>query len=434
MLGCVSTNPPPTPAPQRLLSADPHSYANPREVSVDHLSLDLSVDFAKKVLSGTATLTIVNHTGARELVLDSNGLRIAAVTLQPGGSSSAFTLAPPDPILGSALHIPIEPATRQVTIRYTTSPEAGGLQWLEPSQTAGKQQPFLFTQSEAIFARSWIPCQDSPGVRITYDATIHVPAELLAVMSAGGNPTARNAAGVHRFEMPQRIPSYLLALSVGDLGFQSLGTISGVYAEPSVLPRAAYELADVPKMIAAAESLYGPYRWGRYDVLVLPPSFPFGGMENPRLTFATPTILAGDRSLVSVISHELAHSWSGNLVTNATWNDLWLNEGFTNYFERRIDEKLHGREFADELALLGAGELAEEMPTLAGADTALSLKLAGRDPDEGSNSVAYEKGALFVAMLEHAVGRERLDLFLRRYFDTFAFQSMDAPTFLDYLR
>jgi len=434
MLGCVSTTPPATSDPRRVLPADPHSYANARDVSVEHLSLDLNVDFVKKVLSGTATLSIVNHTGASELVLDSSGLGIAQVTLQPGGTSSAFTLAPPDRFLGSALHIPIDPSTRQVTVRYSTSPEAAGLQWLEPSQTAGKRQPFLFTQSESIFARTWIPCQDSPGVRITYDATIRVPAQLMAVMSADGNPRQRNATGVYRFDMPQRIPAYLVALAVGDLSFQALDARSGVYAEPSVLPRAAYELADTPKMIAAAESLYGPYRWGRYDVLVLPPSFPFGGMENPRLTFATPTILAGDRSLVSLVSHELAHSWSGNLVTNATWNDFWLNEGFTDYFERRIDEKLYGVEFAGELALLGAGELREEMATMAPADTALHLQLAGRDPDEGSNAVPYEKGALFVTMLERAAGRERFDAFLRKYFDTFAFQSMDTATFLAYLR
>lgn len=423
-------------APVRQLSPDPHSFANPRDVSVDHLSLDLKVDFARKVLDGVATLTIVNHSSAHELLLDTSDLTITSITLEPGNVQAQFTLSPPVKFLGSALHVPIDPSTRTVRIAYSTSPDAGGLQWLEPSQTAGKMQPFLFTQSESIFARSWIPCQDTPGVRMTYDATVHVPPQLMAVMSADGNPTVKNAGGSYRFTMNQRIPSYLLALGVGDLAFHSLGTISGVYAEPSVLSRAAYELADTPKMIAAAESLYGPYRWGRYDLLMLPPSFPFGGMENPRLTFATPTILAGDRSLVSLVAHELAHSWSGNLVTNATWNDFWLNEGFTTYFERRIDEKLYGKEFAGELALLGAGELNDELKSFGASspDTALHLALAGRDPDEGTNSIAYEKGALFLTMLERAVGRPRLDAFLRKYFDTFSFQSMDTDTFVAYLR
>jgi leukotriene-A4 hydrolase len=428
---CMTTNTTNIAPPQPV---DPHSFANARDVSVEHLSLDLTPDFAKKTIAGIATLTIANHTGARELVLDTNDLRIDAVTV--AGQPVAFTLDKPVEFLGSALHIPIDPAATSVRVAYATAPSAGGLQWLDPEQTAGKRQPFLFTQSESIFARTWIPCQDTPSVRMTYDATVHVAPSLMAVMSADGNPTSRNTTGVYRFTMPQRIPSYLLALAVGDLAFRAIGDRSGAYAEPSMLDRAAYELGDTPKMITTAESIYGPYRWGRYDVLVLPPSFPFGGMENPRITFATPTILAGDRSLVSLVAHELAHSWSGNLVTNATWNDFWLNEGFTDYFERRIDERLYGPEFATEIALLGRGELNDEIARFGATspDTALHLDLKGRDPDEGTNSIAYEKGALFLHMLENAVGRPRFDAFLRKYFDTYAFHSMDTATFVSYLR
>jgi leukotriene-A4 hydrolase len=414
---------------------DPASFSRPDEVAVAHLKLDLSVDFSRKILTGRASLRLHHNTGADRLVLDTRDLDIQRVFLD-GTTPAKFTLAEPQPILGRALEIEITPQTQWVSVDYSTRPEAAALQWLDAAQTAGKAQPFLLSQSEAILARTWVPCQDTPGVRMTYEATLHVPPGLLAVMSAT-NPQQKSADGVYRFEMPQRIPSYLLAVAVGDLEFRPLGPRAGVYAEPSVVEAAAWELADTPKMIDAAEKLYGPYRWGRYDILVLPPSFPYGGMENPRLTFATPTILARDRSLVSLIAHELAHSWSGNLVTNATWNDFWLNEGFTNYFERRIMESLYGRDYSDMLAVIGRQDLdraVEEAGGPTGKDTALYVDLTGRDPDEGTSDIAYEKGALFLRMLEESVGRERFDRFLRAYFDTFAFQSMDSARFVDYLK
>jgi leukotriene-A4 hydrolase len=424
----TTTQPKPSQAPQA--QRDPHSYSNPDQVRVEHIALDLAVDFAKKQLAGTATLRVRNETNANTLILDTNGLTISKIVV--GNAPVQFRLAAPDPILGSKLEIPIEGDTQSVAITYTTSPGARALQWLEPSMTAGKKHPFLLSQSEAILARTWVPCQDTPGVRFTYDATIRTPKELLAVMSAE-NPQARNEEGVYLFRMPHPIPSYLLALAVGDLEFRPFDTRSGVYAEPEVIERAAYEFADTPKMIAAAEQLYGPYRWGRYDLLVLPPSFPYGGMENPRLTFLTPTVLAGDRSLVSLIAHELAHSWSGNLVTNATWNDFWLNEGFTTYFEHRITEKLYGREYSEMLWLLGVNEVKEELPTLAPADQALYVNLKGRDPDDAPGQV-YEKGALFLRLLEETAGRERWDQFLRAYFDKFAFQPMTTAIFIDHLK
>jgi len=412
---------------------DPHSYARPQEAVVKHLALDLNVDFAKKQLAGTAALTIENLGSAAELHLDTRDLEITKVTLGTDHTPAKYRLGDPVEFLGRELIIEIRPDTKLVTVHYSTSPKAAALQWLEPAQTAGKQHPFLFTQSQAILARTWAPVQDTPAVRFTYEATVRVPRELMAVMSAD-NPTKKNADGVYQFKMPNPIPSYLLALAVGDLEFRPLGPRAGVYAEPSVVEQAAWEFADTPKMIDAAEKLYGPYRWGRYDLLVLPPSFPFGGMENPRLTFATPTIIAKDRSLVSLVAHELAHSWSGNLVTNATWNDFWLNEGFTVYFEQRIMEALYGREYSEMLALIELGELRTDMESLKPADTHLLLDLKGRDPDDGMNQVAYVKGAMFLRMLEEAVGRKRFDRFLRAYFDKFAFQSMTTQGFLDHLR
>jgi leukotriene-A4 hydrolase len=411
---------------------DIHSFSRPDEAAVKHLALDLRVDFAGQQLSGTATLGIDNR-GARELVLDTNGLTIAVVTAN--GVPAKFALGEPVKYLGRALTIEIEPGTRTVSVEYTSSPDAAAVQWLSPEQTAGGKHPFLFTQSQAILARTWVPCQDSPGVRMTYEATVRVPAGLLAVMSAE-NPTETNADGVYHFRMPQPIPSYLLALAVGDLAFRSLGRNCGVYAEKPVVEAAAWELADTQEMIDAAEKLYGPYRWGQYDILVLPPSFPFGGMENPRLTFATPTILAGDRSLVNLVAHELAHSWSGNLVTNATWNDFWLNEGFTVYFERRIMEAVRGREYSEMLARLGMQDLEQVVEELGkdSRDTHLLLDLTGRDPDDAANKLAYEKGYFLLRLVEETAGRAAFDAFLRDYFDRHAFQSMTTADFVAELK
>ncbi|MGK2875879.1 MAG: M1 family metallopeptidase [Nocardioides sp.] len=414
----------------RTFAVDPHSFARPNEVVVTHLCLKLDIDFVTRRISGSAALDLEHRDpAATHLALDTWQLDITSIT-DADGVDLPWTLADYDPILGSALTIEIADADR-VVVHYVTSPEARALQWLEPAQTASGRQ-FLFSQNQPILARSWIPCQDSPAVRVTYEATLTVPRDLLAVMSAE-NPTELSADGVYRFTMPQPVPAYLIALAVGDLCFREVGARSGVYAEPTVIDSAAWEFADTETMIEAAERLYGPYRWGRYDILVLPPSFPYGGMENPRLTFATPTVLAGDRSLVSLIAHELAHSWSGNLVTNSTWNDIWLNEGFTTYFERRIDEEVYGADFTAMEWRLGRHDLERAIGDEDPRDTWLELDLSDRDPDDGPAKMPYEKGSLFLRLIEAGVGRQRFDDFLRDYFDRFAFESMDTATFLDHL-
>ena len=415
---------------------DSHSFANPEEVVVRHLDLNWDVRFDRRTLDGTATLHVERVLdGAGALRLDSRDLLIAGVELSDDGddwTETPFALGEPDPILGAPLEVTLSQTATQVRIAYTTSPGASGVQWIEPAQTAGKTHPFMFTQSQAIHARSWIPLQDTPGVRVTYSATVRTPRTLRAVMSAA-HDAAEPLDGEFQFEMHQPIPSYLIALAVGDLVFRSMGTRTGVYAEPSVVESAVAEFDDTEAMMTATERLYGPYRWERYDLLVLPPSFPFGGMENPRLTFATPTVIAGDKSLVALVAHELAHSWPGNLVTNATWRDFWLNEGFTVYLERRILEEVFGRQRVDMEATLDRQALAEELARLEPPDQILHVDLSGRDPDDAMTQVPYLKGDLFLRLLEETVGRKRFDTFLRAYFDRFAFRSITTSDFVAYL-
>lgn len=425
-------------APAAALAVqDPHSYANLDAVRVRALKLELEVSFAQRQLSGFAELKLAwSDPAARQLVLDTRDLDVQQIYAIDGDGSFRklkFQLGKRDPVFGSKLSIGVGAShPERIRIVYATRPEASGLQWLEPGQTAGKMQPFLFSQSQAIHARSWVPIQDSPAVRFTYQARIRTPAELLARMSADNRPDDVRD-GDYSFSMPQPIPSYLLALAVGDLAFAPLGDRAGVYAEPSVLKRAAAEFADTEAMIVATEKLYGPYRWGRYDLLVLPPSFPFGGMENPRLTFLTPTVIAGDKSLVALIAHELAHSWSGNLVTNDNWNSFWLNEGFTSYVENRIVDAVYGRDRAVMEQELSQDTLREELKELNPEDQKLRLDLKGRDPDEGMSAIAYDKGHWFLRFLEARYGREVFDAFLRRYFDHFAFESISTDDFLRFL-
>jgi len=423
------------PREPRYVAPDPHSHGEPNRVRVEHVSLDLRVDHAAKRIAGTATLELDRIDPAAPLVLDSADLEIRSVRGSDGGARQ-FELGPADalggvPRLGRALVVRLQPGDAKVAIDYATSPRAEALQWLGPEQTSSGE-PFLFTQGQAVFSRTWIPLQDSPGVRVTYDARVRTAPGLTVVMSA--EQLGKDQNGAFRFRMPQPIPPYLIALASGELAFEAISDRTGVWAEPGVVEKARWELADTEKMVAAAEELFGPYRWGRYDLLVLPPAFPYGGMENPRLTFATPTILAGDRSLVALVAHELAHSWSGNLVTNATWRDFWLNEGFTVYFEGRIMERIYGQERADMELALEIASLEEEMAELDPIDEVLHVDLAGRHPDDGFSGVPYTKGALFLHRLEELFGRKRFDAFLRGWFDGHAFESVTTGDFLTYLR
>ncbi|WP_337840191.1 M1 family metallopeptidase [Rheinheimera sp.] len=419
------------------VKADPHSFSNSDLVSHPHLHLDLTADFAKKQLSGFVELELEwHHPDTRELVLDSRDLTIGRVMGQTSEGSwqlLPYQLGAKQADHGQALIIACQQQYNKVRVYYQTSPNASGLQWLSAEQTTEKQQPFLFSQSQSIHARSWIPLQDTPERRLTFNARIHTPKSLLAVMGAD-NSANTERDGDYQFKMPQPIPAYLIALAVGDLQFKAMSDRTGVYAEAAWLDKAVAEFADTEQMMQVAGQLYGDYAWGRYDILVLPASFPFGGMENPRLSFITPTVIAGDKSLVSLIAHELAHSWSGNLVTNASWHELWLNEGFTNYVENRIMAAVFGEDRALLERQLAVQELQAELAALDPADTRLVTDYTGRDPDEAFTQVPYVKGMLLLQFLEQRFGREKFDAFLKHYFANFAFQSMNTERFLRYLR
>ena len=410
---------------------DPHSFTDDTQAETEALELTARVDFASRTLHAEATLRL-KQPGRGAFDLDTRDLAIEAVVDQEG-RALAHTLHPADPVLGSRLEITLPDGTTAVTIRYRTSPDASALQWLEPAQTAGGKLPFLFSQCQAIHARSVVPVQDTPALRIRYAATLTFPKTLRAVMAAAHlGRTEEGEVAIERFEMPQPIPPYLFAFAIGDLASKDLSPRCRVWAEPAMVEATAYEYARVEDMIAAAERLFGPYDWDRFDILTMPPSFPYGGMENPRLTFITPTTIAGDRSLTSVIAHELAHSWTGTLVTNATAEHFWLNEGFTVYAERRIIEELEGVETAALDAALGRRDLEQAIhrfdarPQL----TRLRVPLENTDPDDAYSQVPYEKGYLFLRVLEDTIGRPAFSRWLRTYITDFRFGAITTDDFI----
>ena len=418
---------------------DDHSYSNLREIHTTHLDLELEVNFQNKTIYGVARHTMKNN-NSDTAIFDINGLLIQKVTLGTKNheKETDFVIGnmDKDSILGQPLLVTTKNKTQQINIYYQTTENSAALDWLDSNLTSSKTKPFLYTQGQAILTRTWIPIQDSPSNRITYSAKVTVPKDLMAVMSAK-NKKEKSSDGNYFFEMKKPIPSYLIALAVGDLSYQSLGPNTGFYCEPELATACLFEFQDLPKMMQAAEKIYGKYQWDQYDLLVLPYSFPFGGMENPMLTFVNPTIITGDRSLTSVVAHELAHSWSGNLVTNRTWNDFWLNEGFTVYFEQRIMEELYGKDVSDILAAVEFYELQDELKTIANSkypeDSRLFLDLKNRNPDDGMTDIAYVKGAFFLKTLEQKVGRKKFDIFIQSYFEKHAFKTINSEEFIRYL-
>ena len=429
-----------TAAPERMISpilttpeaVDASTYAQPQVARVTHVALDLDLDFDAKRVGGVAELDVLAQPGAEEIVLDSNGLEISRVT-DGAGRELEYEIGAmvEDGGKGAPLTIALDGATR-LHIEYRAPADAEALQWLSPEQTKGKRYPFLFSQGQAILNRTWIPTQDSPGIRQTWEARITAPEPLDVVMSGvrqGEPEDLGNGRRAFTFVMDKPVPPYLIAIAAGDIDFAALGPRTGVWAEPATLPRAAKEVGDTEQLVAAAEQLYGDYRWGRYDMIVLPPSFPYGGMENPVMTFLTPTFIAGDRSNNGLVAHELAHSWSGNLVTNAVWGDSWLNEGVTTYFENRIVEKVYGKKRAEQEAALMFANIQETLAEVGNDAPGTALSTDGEY--ELGSAITYDKGAFFLRTVESIVGRERFDAWLRQWFDNHAFQPATGELFYE---
>jgi leukotriene-A4 hydrolase len=414
---------------------DPHSYYDATQPKTSHLQLNWFIDFGQRWIEGSVLLMLENPSEGI-MDLDTKGLEILSV--YSGDRPLSYEIADEEPILGRRLRIQLPNETKSIYIAYKTSPEGIALQWLEPEMTLGNRWPFMYSQCQPIHARTIVPCQDTPRVRVTYDALVAVPQDIAVVMSARSKGRLLDMPpGLvgWRFVMPQPIPPYLLAIAAGDLRSYDLSPRSRVCAEPEMLEMAAYEFRDIEQMIQTAETLFGSYEWDRYDMLVLPPAFPFGGMENPRMTFLTPTLIAGDRSLVDVLAHELAHSWTGNLVTNASMEHFWLNEGFTTWAERRILDALHGEDASALRWAIGQAALDESIARF-GPDsplTKLRTDLTGVDPDDAFSSIPYEKGARFIRVLEQYAGREPFDKFIQAYIEAFRFASITTEEFLEFL-
>lgn len=414
---------------------DIFSAAETAAVRVRHLELDLEVDFAARRIRGTATHTIENLAATDRFIVDTRDLEILGATID--GSATTWSLGEPT-AAGRALSIGITPSTRSVRIEYETTRTSGGLYWLMPLQTFGDEAPFLFTLGQPDRTRDWIPIQDTPGVRMSYGATIRVPPGLLALMSAR-NPTATSPDGTYRIEMPYPIPPYLIALAVGRLEFRSLDGRSGIYAEPVVLDDAMHDLSYVPEMMGATEEFLGAYPFERYDLVLLPPSFPAGGMENPMLNFINvASVVSGNRESPplphGLIAHELAHSWAGDLVTCGTWSDTWLNEGFATYYASRIMEAMRGFEIGE----IGhwfdrSGFESYVQQTADSRREVLHIDFRPGDPLSIFSPTSYNKGSLFLKMLEDRMGRETFDRFARSYFARYANGWVDDRAFLDHL-
>jgi leukotriene-A4 hydrolase len=413
---------------------DPHSYADLEQGQIVNITLRMSVNFPDQVLHVTATYTLKASLNG-SFYMDMRDLDLHRI--HRDGEVLLWEIDATDPILGERLHLKELKGVKEFTVEFSTSPNASALQWASPAQTKSGKHPFLYSQCFSIHARSLFPCQDTPMVRFTYDAQVEVPKGLTAVMAGSFEGIEHeDEISVYRFHMPQPIPSYLFAFAVGNIAFKGVSERCGIYAEPEMLEAAAWEFEENEKRLHQIEELFGPYIWERYDVLVMPPSFPYGAMENPRLTFFSPVYIVGDRSGTWVVTHEMAHAWTGNLVTNATWEDFWLNEGWTTYAESRSTEVLEGRDYSQLLAVLGRNAMLDEMERL-GEDserTCLKFPQKGIDPDAVVTNIPYEKGYAFLVQLERVVGRKSFDEFIQKYLNTYAFQSLTTEEFVDFLK
>ncbi|RKF54402.1 Leukotriene A-4 hydrolase-like protein [Erysiphe neolycopersici] len=432
---------------------DPNTFSNYNQWETKHTDVNLTIDFEEHRLTGTVSLSIesLTESESEEVILDTSYLDIKSINIEGSKSTEWYVKDRTEPF-GSPLFIKIPGGASRgskisVDISLSTTEKCTAIQWLTPSQTSNKKFPYMFSQCQAIHNRSIFPCQDTPDVKSTYKFRIRSPLPVVASGLFTGASNFRQKQDkkpgslLYSFDQLIPIPSYLFAIASGDIATASIGPRSFVSTGPEELSSAKWELEkDTENFIEIAENIIFSYPWTQYNVLVLPPSFPYGGMENPIFTFATPTIISGDRGNVDVIAHELSHSWSGNLVSNASWEHFWLNEGWTTYLERRIIAAVHGEPHRDFSAIIGWKAL-EDSIALFGSDhefTKLVVDLKGRDPDDAFSSIPYEKGFHLLYYLEKLLGKSTFDQFIPYYFKEWSYKSLDSydfkSTLLDFFK
>ncbi|EMD63141.1 hypothetical protein GGP41_005162 [Bipolaris sorokiniana] len=424
---------------------DPNTLSNYHNFVTRHTSVDFDIDFERKRLFGSVVLTLecLTDEDVKEVVLDASYLDISVVEVE--GKSVKFNVGDRVEPYGSPLSITLpsqvpKGKTVDIEIKVATTDKCTALQWMTPAQTSNKKHPYMFSQCQAIHARSVFPCQDTPDVKSTFSFALRSPLPVLASgLPTGATdyqpPKKDGESGTMKYTFEQKVPMtvYLFAVASGDLASASIGPRSTVWTGPEELLKCKDELdGEIEPFMKALESIVSPaYQWGQYNVLILPPSFPYGGMENPVWTYATPSIISGDKQNVDVIAHELSHSWSGNLVSAASWEHFWLNEGWTTYLERRIAAALHGEAHRHFSAIIGWKALEQSIENY-GKDhpyTKLVLDLKGQDPDDAFSSIPYEKGFHALYQFELLLGKEKWDSFIPHYFDTFKFKSVDSYDF-----
>jgi len=422
------------------LGEDVHSYANWKQVRTTHIHLGLEVDFHRKIFYGHADLDLEAVADNVSVVkLDTRALAIEEVVDRKSNKPLFWTQPRHHESLGVELSIPLAAPVAKGTkielrITYSTTINSAGIQWFEPEQTAGKKHPFCYTQCEAILARTLLPCQDAPAVKAPYSVKVTCPAPLVVACSGTPVGTPHEAHGkiIYEYKQVNPIPAYLIAIVCGALVKGQVGPRSSVWSEKELLEAAVYEFSqDTEKFIQTGEEITGlKYEWGVYDMVILPPAFPYGGMENPNLTFLSASLLAGDRSLTNVVAHEITHSWSGNYTTNNSWKDFWLNEGFTVYIERIILGKMHNSlAYRDFESLIGYYDLLKTVKDLEKHPefTKLQPDLVDIDPDEAFSKIPYEKGSLFLRYLETKVGGlDKMLKWLKKYFYDYRFKSLST--------
>ncbi|KAJ9199973.1 hypothetical protein DTO164E3_4430 [Paecilomyces variotii] len=418
---------------------DPNTLSNYNNWLSTHITANFDILFDQKKVAGNVVHQLKSRTNSesREIIFDTSYLEIGDVKVD--GEPAKWELLPALGPYGNGLKIELAKGVElnksvEVGISVKTTEKCTALQWLTPAQTSNGRHPYMFSQCQAIHARSIFPCQDTPDVKATIEFNITSPYPVIASGLPVGQPVPADKPGHQKYQFKQNvpIPSYLFALASGDIAEARIGPRSVVATSPDKLDECKWELeADTEKFINAIEKIVYPYAWGEYNVLVLPPSFPYGGMENPIFTFATPSIISKDRENIDVIAHELAHSWSGNLVTNASWEHFWLNEGWTVYLERRILAALHGEKYRHFSSIIGWKALTDSVNHF-GSDhefTKLVVDLKGKDPDDAFSSIPYEKGFNFLFHLENLVGKPKFDKFIPHYFTLFKEKSVDSYEF-----